>query len=67
MDDMVSCNADNSSHDQLKMLQESLDDLLAAARPRLARLALTQGVAQDAIDDVVQETLIEAWSHRYCQ
>ncbi|HZR38556.1 MAG TPA: RNA polymerase sigma factor [Ktedonobacteraceae bacterium] len=65
MDDMVPCNTDNSSQssDQLKMLQESLDDLLAVARPQLARFALTQGVAQDAIDDVVQETLIEAWSH----
>jgi DNA-directed RNA polymerase specialized sigma24 family protein len=40
-----------------------LEEVLAAARPRLLRLARMQGVAPDAIDDVVQETLVEAWRH----
>jgi RNA polymerase sigma factor (sigma-70 family) len=33
------------------------------ARPRLRRLAQLRGVAADAIEDVVQETLLEAWTH----
>ncbi len=41
----------------------NIDTLLAAARPRLLRLAHAQGVLPDAIDDVVQETLLEAWRH----
>lgn len=44
-------------------LAGDLGELLAAARPRLLRLARMQGVAPDAIDDVVQETLVEAWRH----
>lgn len=36
---------------------------LTAARPRLRRLASLRGVAADAVEDVVQETLIEAWTH----
>jgi RNA polymerase sigma-70 factor (ECF subfamily) len=39
------------------------EGLLVAARPRLRRLAQLRGVAPDAIDDVVQETLLEAWKH----
>ncbi|HEY7834550.1 MAG TPA: sigma-70 family RNA polymerase sigma factor [Ktedonobacterales bacterium] len=37
---------------------------LMTARPRLARLAQLRGVAPDAIEDVVQETLLEAWKHQ---
>jgi RNA polymerase sigma factor (sigma-70 family) len=36
---------------------------VAAARPRLLRLARSRGIAPDSIDDVVQETLVEAWRH----
>jgi RNA polymerase sigma factor (sigma-70 family) len=36
---------------------------LAEARPRLVRLARLRGVAADAVEDVVQETLLEAWTH----
>ncbi|HLZ64499.1 MAG TPA: sigma-70 family RNA polymerase sigma factor [Ktedonosporobacter sp.] len=39
------------------------DGLLTATRQRLARLAHARGVEPTAIDDVVQETLLEAWSH----
>src|SRR5581483_9956103 len=45
------------------LLPIDLEAALTNARPRLLRLARTQGVAIDAADDVVQETLLEAWRH----
>lgn len=44
-------------------LASSLEELLVAAQPRLERLARAQGVAPEGVDDVLQETLIEAWQH----
>ena len=44
-------------------LAVDLEQMLSAARPRLLRLAHTCGVTLDAAEDVVQETLIEAWRH----
>jgi RNA polymerase sigma-70 factor (ECF subfamily) len=44
-------------------LTDQLEQFLEVARPRLASLARTQGVPIDAIDDVVQDTLLEAWRH----
>jgi RNA polymerase sigma-70 factor (ECF subfamily) len=41
-----------------------IESWLATARPRLHRLARLRGVAADAIEDVVQETLLEAWKHQ---
>jgi RNA polymerase sigma factor (sigma-70 family) len=41
-----------------------IEGWLATARPRLHRLARLRGVAPDAIEDVVQETLLEAWKHQ---
>jgi RNA polymerase sigma factor (sigma-70 family) len=38
-----------------------MEGWLNTTRPRLQRLAQLRGVAPDAIDDVVQETLLEAW------
>lgn len=38
--------------------------LLQRLRPRLLRLAQLRGVPFDALEDVVQETLLEAWKHR---
>ncbi|MGE5333572.1 MAG: RNA polymerase sigma factor [Nitrososphaerota archaeon] len=35
--------------------------LLSHAEPRLRQLARSQRVASDAVDDIVQETMIEAW------
>ena len=50
------------------MLQESgsrdIEDWLMTSRPRLYRLAQLRGVEPDAIEDVVQETLLEAWKHQ---
>ncbi len=40
-----------------------IEGWLTAARPRLHRLAQSRGIARDAIEDVVQETLLEAWRH----
>src|SRR5215472_10211703 len=37
--------------------------MLTATRLRLAHIAQARGVDSNAIDDVVQETLLEAWSH----
>jgi RNA polymerase sigma factor (sigma-70 family) len=37
--------------------------VLTATRGRLARLARARGMEPQLIDDVVQETLLEAWSH----
>lgn len=43
-------------------LSAALNTLLEEARPRLLRQAARLGVAPEAADDVVQETLIEAWA-----
>lgn len=42
-------------------LADQLDELFSRAEPRLLRLARSQRIAPDAVDDVVQETLLEAW------
>lgn len=44
-------------------LSGTLDRLLDEARPRLLRFASSYGVDPDTADDVVQETLVEAWLH----
>lgn len=42
-------------------LSARLDDLLEAARPRLLRLARLNRIATDELEDVLQETYVEAW------
>jgi RNA polymerase sigma factor (sigma-70 family) len=44
-------------------LSARLGELLAEARPRLLKIATASGIAVDQIEDVVQETKIEAWRH----
>lgn len=39
------------------------EGVLQTIRPRIFRLAQLRGVPPDAIEDVVQETLLEAWRH----
>lgn len=38
-----------------------LEELFSRAGPRLLRRAWVQGIARDAAEDLVQETLLEAW------
>ncbi|WP_220196911.1 RNA polymerase sigma factor [Ktedonospora formicarum] len=49
--------------DEFTILTNDLEKLLEAAQPRLTRIALAYGVAPDGVEDVVQETLINAWQH----
>ncbi|HKW19792.1 MAG TPA: RNA polymerase sigma factor [Ktedonobacterales bacterium] len=42
-------------------LANQIEALFSRAEPRLQRLARARQVAPDAIDDVIQETLLEAW------
>ena len=44
-------------------LVANIDEMLAIARPRLLRQVCSHGVTADAADDIVQETLLEAWRH----
>lgn len=52
---------------EVQLLREALlsdrNGQLSAVYARLTRIAQARGVAPDAIDDVVQETLLEAWNH----
>lgn len=47
-----------------RLSRRHMEEALACARPRLLRLATVRGITPDAIDDVVQETLLEAWQYR---
>lgn len=40
-----------------------IESWLTTARPRLRRLAQLRGVSPDTVEDIVQETLLEAWKH----
>ncbi|MGO8948752.1 MAG: RNA polymerase sigma factor [Ktedonobacterales bacterium] len=42
---------------------DEMERWLVAARPRLQRLAHLRNVPADSVEDVVQETLLEAWTH----
>ena len=53
-----------NSHESAPSIQiDNIEQALTVARPRLLRQAQRRGVSPDALDDVVQETLIEAWRH----
>ncbi|MBV9229331.1 MAG: sigma-70 family RNA polymerase sigma factor, partial [Chloroflexi bacterium] len=62
-DDQGKISDSNGQQPEQTGMVGDLEEILAAARPRLLRLARMQGVAPDAIEDVVQETLVEAWRH----
>jgi RNA polymerase sigma factor (sigma-70 family) len=42
-------------------IADQIEDLIRRAEPRLLRLARSQQIAPDAAEDIVQETLLEAW------
>ncbi len=44
-------------------LLADMEQLFTEARPRLLRLARLNGMTADVADDVVQETMMEAWWH----
>ncbi|MBV9230450.1 MAG: RNA polymerase sigma factor [Chloroflexi bacterium] len=44
-------------------LLANIEQVFTEARPRLLRLALLNGMSPDIADDVVQETMMEAWRH----
>jgi RNA polymerase sigma-70 factor (ECF subfamily) len=54
---------DEMPGDTYKALADNLEQLLAAAEPRLAQLARRYGVSPDVVGDVVQETLVTAWQN----
>lgn len=59
-DDGFTSNSASKPHVRESLLAD-VESVLAAARPRLLRFAHTWGVMPDSRDDVVQETLLEAW------
>lgn len=60
MIDLDECQQHKKSHETLIA---NIDEILADARPRLMRHACKYGATVDAADDIVQETLLEAWRH----
>jgi RNA polymerase sigma factor (sigma-70 family) len=42
-------------------IADHIEELFSRAEPRLLRIARAQQVAPDAVEDIVQETLLEAW------
>ncbi len=42
-------------------IADQIEELFLRAEPRLLRLARSQRIAPDAAEDIVQETLLEAW------
>jgi RNA polymerase sigma-70 factor (ECF subfamily) len=56
----LSSVSDTYSHTRLL---NNIEQLFAQARPRLLHLAHLNGVVSDYTEDVVQETLVEAWRH----
>ena len=65
MPEFNSALAQSSQSDERERLRSALladqDGILTSNRKRLARIAHARGIVPDAVDDVVQETLAEAW------
>ncbi len=70
MQEPAATSSSESTHRQAFAVRSDrvsvLDDerWLTTARPRLRRLARLRGIPADIVEDVVQETLLEAWKHR---
>jgi RNA polymerase sigma-70 factor (ECF subfamily) len=67
MEEHHSAEAPGAAPGEREWLRSALltdqDGVLTATRRRLARIAHARGMDPQVIDDVVQETLLEAWSH----
>jgi RNA polymerase sigma factor (sigma-70 family) len=61
--DQASEKGARTEEDRYTTLIDNLEALLADARPRLTRLAHAYGVTPDGVEDVVQETLVNAWQN----
>ena len=57
LNDVATENTTHPAPDAAALLEAAM----AAARPRLLRLARLRGVPDDLAEDIVQETLLEAW------
>ena len=57
----VDTPASQSARPALATLAGDVNTLLAAARPRLTRLAQLNGATADQAEDIAQETLLTAW------
>jgi RNA polymerase sigma factor (sigma-70 family) len=56
------CEAASSAGECTRMpLADQVEDLFRRAEPRLVHLARSQQIAPSAVEDIVQETLLEAW------
>ena len=54
-------NLSAASGDVHQALTDQIEDLFRRAGPRLLHVARSQQIAPDAAEDIVQETLLEAW------
>jgi RNA polymerase sigma factor (sigma-70 family) len=52
------------SHEAAEAVIGTTGEQLEAARPRLLRLARLNGIGPNEVEDVAQETFLEAWRHR---
>lgn len=59
---MTDANLPHNTYNHARLLND-IEQLFTQARPRLLHLARLNGVIADCAEDVVQETLIEAWRH----
>lgn len=55
---------ETSLHHSSSAFAGELREWAEAARPRLLRLAQMSGIGPDEVEDVVQETYLEAWRHQ---
>ena len=61
-DTVYTVYTEDSEDDQQPMtMTDRIEELFSCAEPRLRWLAHTRRIAPDAVEDVVQETLLEAW------
>jgi RNA polymerase sigma factor (sigma-70 family) len=61
-DDQLAVNAENITINHAALLAD-MEQIFTEARPRLLRLVRLNGMPPDIADDIVQETMLEAWRH----